>query len=541
GNYWGRGVDRGGDGRFEVLVFDIEINVTAADFYRIEIQIKSVFGNKYFEVDHVGFWNNGVHWVSFEIAGDELFRTRVNSPFTLTRCQIRREDWSQIDHNYPEYSTRNYNYTEFNPPAAYLTGNYWDKGVDTDIDGKIDKIQIDVEVNVTQEGNFAVELQLRPYIPIHDLSFWEMSFSREYGIGIHNISVQLHVTLPYSLRLDTAYVIHYITIIETDNWEEIDSASYPYITHKYQNSEFDFPEVFLTGNVWDYGIDTDDDGKYDYLTVDIEINVTQPGTYYFEYYIHTRHWEYSEWEYIEEYYTKGIQNFSISIGTTLLYPLFIQSYLSIDNFKIYDLISHHLLDRSVFSYVTKTYSSSSFDTPPILLTYIFEDYGKNTDDIDDFDELNFYIGVNVTKTDTYRIDLGVEVVRWSDYESDYSGYDMSITKYLEEGIDFYIIVPIDAAYLISTDHFYDNFRVTLRSIDIYDSANNLCVSADYVYTSQEYKTNDFELQHDIVSKTHTLTTGVSIPNPGPSWNVPFGIVVLLVISIFLYLLRRPKG
>lgn len=545
GKYWGRGIDTEGDSKFEVLTFNVEIKVTEASDYRIEIRIESVAGDFNFWDSRYEFRGVGLHWISFEINGPEIYRERVNSSFRLTECRIIRDtyyEWRIVDQGYPDFSTRVFNYSEFNPPNAYLTGNYWDRGVDTDLDGKFDEIIVDVEVNVTEMGSYFIELDMRAYIPVWGTGFGGSSISENYDRGIHNISVQLYVTLAYSLRLDTAYVIEDVVIVE-NYWEKVDRVSRPYITHKYKASEFDIPEVTLTGNHWDYGIDTDTDGKYNLLAFDIELNVTQPGIYHLEFNIHSRNWEYYEQYSYDVDYQEGIQNISLSIGTALWYPHLISTYFIIDNLRIYNS-NYNLLDRLITSYITKTYSTHAFNSPPIFLTYIFYDYGENTDFDSEFEELHLYIGVNVTKTGTYTISLEVEVTKWDDYNWDYSYFDTSISQYLEEGIDIYMIVPIDAAYLYSAE--IHNVRVSIQSINIYDSANYLCYSANWVYGSQEYETNDFERRSGIVSETRTLTTTTTTggPNFNPdnsrSLNVPFGIIVLFAISVMLYLLLRSR-
>ncbi|MFW9904449.1 MAG: hypothetical protein ACFFFH_08965, partial [Candidatus Thorarchaeota archaeon] len=92
---------------------------------------------------------------------------------------------------------------------------------------------------------------------------------------------------------------------------------------------------------------------------------------------------------------------------------------------------------------------------------------------------------------------------------------------------------------------YDYFQVNLQSINIFDSTNNLCFSDDGIYVSTEYEIDDFEFTpYGIITNTWTLTTstdGFPYLDTSPTWNVPFGIIVLFFISIMLYLLQRPRG
>jgi hypothetical protein len=165
----------------------------------------------------------------------------------------------------------------------------------------------------------------------------------------------------------------------------------------------------------------------------------------------------------------------------------------------------------------------------------------NTDEDPFMDELHIYFQVNVTKSGTYPMNFLVEVHKWrngayGDY--DQSVINKSITQYLEKGIH-YIVVKIDGTMLYSID--FDTTMVEFRSIRIFDSDYNLCASSDYPYSSNEYSTHIFFLGESTLSGT-SVTMSDLLPNSEwfPSWNVPFGIVVLSAISILLYLLQRTR-
>ncbi|UCG00315.1 MAG: hypothetical protein JSW11_11770 [Candidatus Heimdallarchaeota archaeon] len=542
GNLWTRGIDYESNSKFEVLAFDIEINVSSSGNYRIEIRLEQVEGGFDFWDNQYLFLNEGLHWISFEIDGSIIYRFRVNSSFMLTDSRIIREEyyyWNVVDEGYLNYISRAFSYTEFNPPPAFLTGNYWDRGIDTDEDGKFDEIIIDVEVNITQEDSYRIEISVVPYIPVWDSNFWGASETDVYDWGIYNISVQLYTTLPYSLRLDTAFIIDHISVLNT--WGEVDHVNRPYITRQYKFSEFDRPGVILTGNFWDSGADTDSNGNYDSLTFELETNVTRSGQYHIEFYIRSRHWEYSEWQSFDVFFQVGIENISLSIDTIFLYPLFDSTYFIIENVRIYNWF-YNLLDRSVTSYITKTYNRNLFDTPPILLTNTFIDRGESTDSDGEFEELRFYIGINVTETDTYRIDVEIELTMWDDYNWNSHYMYTSIIEYLEEGVDISIIVPIDTTSFYFSDQ-YNFLRARIQSINIYDSADNLCFSdSGWIYESREYYFNDFEWWQSWIDSETSTTRESSDFNLDhlPSWNVPFGIVILFAISIVFYLVQRPR-
>jgi hypothetical protein len=187
----------------------------------------------------------------------------------------------------------------------------------------------------------------------------------------------------------------------------------------------------------------------------------------------------------------------------------------------------------------RTLTDYPVDDPSILLTNEFSDHEVNTDDDVYFEKLEIYVYIDVIETGTYTINVEFELIKekYPQFSYDYNSsvYEKSITQYLEEDVHTYVIVPIEATLLFS-DHF-DTFRVILRSIRIYDSANTLCTSAENAYTSYEYNTYLFFLG-DPVTRSSTLTTSSQNSDNSPPWNVPVGIGVLVAISILLYLLLR---
>ncbi|MFX0210296.1 MAG: hypothetical protein ACFFDT_30230, partial [Candidatus Hodarchaeota archaeon] len=462
--------------------------------------------------------------------------------YVLTECQIIRTNyWISVDRSYYSYVTKLFNYMEFNPPSAYLTGNFCDRGVDTDSNGKYDEIIIDVEVNITQRGEYEIELNIRPYIPIWDTNFWGYSPNQRYNRGIHNITVQLYVTLPYSLRLDTAYIIEFVTVRETEYWEVVDELSRPYITLQYKASEFEIQDVILTGSTWENVIDSDSDGKYNFIEIVLELNVTQSGVFYIEYNIRSFFSGYSDWKYIEVEYQKGIHNFSISTGGAPLYALTYGSsiILEIPHFEIFDS-NLHLLDKLPTNYFTKTYSSKFFNIPTAYFTGSLHDYPVNTDDDGYMEEIQIYVQVNITKAGWFTSNLLIVIIKWSDYGDIYDSLEVnkSITQYFERGIQF-VVIHLDRELLYSMDHDITWFEI--YSMRIFDSNFNLCDYRYPYYSSTEYYTHIFSPGGSQSSTSYGTSVSLSDDEPwAPPLNLVFGSVGLSIFLSILYLLQRTK-
>ncbi|RLF52632.1 MAG: hypothetical protein DRN19_00590 [Thermoplasmata archaeon] len=81
---------------------------------------------------------------------------------------------------------------------------------------------------------------------------------------------------------------------------------------------FDSPPAEFTGNFSDYGLDTDDDGLYNYLVVEVGVNVSEPGEYIIQgnlrYYNETT----GEWEWLHNVGSENFSNLSRGIHNVSL-------------------------------------------------------------------------------------------------------------------------------------------------------------------------------------------------------------------------------
>jgi len=68
-------------------------------------------------------------------------------------------------------------------------------------------------------------------------------------------------------------------LYDTDDGRRLDSTTDT--TSYYSYTEFERPPAAFTGNFNDYGLDTDDDGLYNYIAVEAKMNVKKAGEYKF--------------------------------------------------------------------------------------------------------------------------------------------------------------------------------------------------------------------------------------------------------------------
>jgi hypothetical protein len=526
GNYWAIGEDLNLDGKFDQLTIIFEVRFTQAGEYRISYNIRAntSYSDWYEWGEDYGTWTTRIYNLSISIDTTYLYSTHENVTFTLANVEIHDSDWNTISRFYSPFTTRIYDYTEFDLPWAYFTGNYWDRMEDTDSDEKINFLVIDIEVNVTRQGYYYFEFYQHPFVNVWDTGSWESSFVY-LSLGIHNVSFQVYVTIPYSFRLDTAYVFSGFQIRNSEdkliNWDNS-----LHITRIYAYHEFDPPGVYLTGNYWEYGVDTDSDGTFDQINIDLEVNVTQTKAYNFDCYWHVESPSWGRWEgyYDEKVLFEGVQNITIPISAILLYTSFDDVTIILDHFEIRDSDGHRL-DRLINSINTRVYSYQEFDTPGAYLTGNYWDHGIDTDSDGKYEAWAIEVEVNVIEAGYYILEI--ELYCWPGYNY----WAESVSGNWEEGIQMKTVST-------SADNFYsdqqDTIHFEVSSVRIKDSNGNIISEASYPYNSPGYSPNAFDLRFNPT----TTTTTTIIPRRTPALNGIFGIPLFLSILVVLVLRHK---
>jgi hypothetical protein len=162
--------------------------------------------------------------------------------FTLILIESISIGYYGYDRLYAVFTTRSYNYDEFDAPGASLTGNYWDFGEDTDNDGKFNQLIIEVEINVIDAGDYYVYLSLGS----PEGAYLSGSGSGYFSVGIHRVKIYIDTYWLYTYGVDTFYYPTYVYLRDS-SYNTIESISCPaYVTRTYDHTSFDPPETSTT-------------------------------------------------------------------------------------------------------------------------------------------------------------------------------------------------------------------------------------------------------------------------------------------------------
>ncbi len=280
GNFVDTLVDTDGDTRANYLQIAAQINVTTTG-----ISNYRMYGNLDYNSGTYGQNNysynlgKGDHWISLYFPAMFLQETSMNQSYDFYLELFDSNTGDYLDRL--ESQTALYNYTEFDRFGALFTGNIYDQGIDNDSDSLFDFVELKVMIQVVEAGTF----YLYGYVS-GSTTGNSYYFDTEWvtlSPGFHNISIIINKEWLWNNVNGSNLYSNYIYLYEqlyngnsiTSDYEDIDRS----FTNIYYQSHFDPPNAFFTGNIFDYGVDTNANGKFDYVELQIEFNVTQSGSY----------------------------------------------------------------------------------------------------------------------------------------------------------------------------------------------------------------------------------------------------------------------
>ncbi|MEM3673755.1 MAG: hypothetical protein QW468_06015, partial [Candidatus Bathyarchaeia archaeon] len=150
--------------------------------------------------------------------------------------------------------------------SAYLTGNVYDYGEDTDGDGLYNYLVVEVEASVTVAGTYRLEVHRLG--GEYDYEYVWLSVSNETHLeeGIQNITIKFNGIVIHGSGINVTKLVD--VYFYDSEWNPLSILSEINLTMTYDYTLFDVGATF-TGAVIDSGVDTDSNGLYDYLDLGI--------------------------------------------------------------------------------------------------------------------------------------------------------------------------------------------------------------------------------------------------------------------------------
>lgn len=303
GNYSDRGEDTNTNGYLDYLIVTMEINVTFEDDYRIDGDVWANNGTTHitFSQDYVHL-TEGIWDVEQKYSGRDIYDSGKDGPYevrlSIYYYENNTNSWVVLDAD--TYSTYAYQYTQFERPPSGFTGEYDDYGEDTDNDTYYNFLVVYAVVNITMEAdedNYTLNGTL---VDENSITVDEKSNTTYLNLGEHAIYLFF---IGYTIREHAYNGTYTVYFALNKGGNKVDDATHTTIFYFY--TQFEIPGANFTGNYGDIGQDTNGNSYYDFLSVNIEIEVYEEGTYIIKGYL------YSSGELI----TNNSESYSLGEGT----------------------------------------------------------------------------------------------------------------------------------------------------------------------------------------------------------------------------------
>lgn len=252
------GEDRDDDGLFDVLVIDVNIQVDVAAWYEVRgfLWLESVT----MEASSEAWLETGPGTMSVEFDGGMINASRVSGPYVVNLTLGTFENDIHV--------TGPYNHLDFEePPAIVLAPPHVDYGLDTDGNGLYDYLVIEVSVSVTKTGSYGFYAAMS----CCDVYVDEI---RSLDAGLQLVPLLLEGFMINISEADGPYEL-WLYVSGEGAWD-----SEAYMTGSYGHLDFESPPASLTRSHVDFGLDRDEDGLFNYLVLEVDIQVWEQGRYY---------------------------------------------------------------------------------------------------------------------------------------------------------------------------------------------------------------------------------------------------------------------
>jgi hypothetical protein len=338
----------------------VEVSVTSSGMFGV-----SMHGLLDSTHNGIPVWNEtftyldvGVQAIYVSLYGPSIYVSGLD-PASVMSIDLYDEYYNWLGSLSDVPLSRVYSYTEFDLPPARLTGTISDGGVDVDGDGTFDYLEIGVEVEVTEAGNYLVDAsQLRDafynYVNVRD------SESLYLDVGTHSVALTLNGPTIHASGINPSFVA------QINLWDEyLNTLDVTYdvpLSTEYSYTEFDAPGASLTGIITDQGVDADDppDGTFDYLEIGVQVEVSEAGTYTVEMNTLLDEWDNFIWMW-------SGNTMYLETGTQVV-------YLQLDGPSIYMQGLNPSRISSVTLYDTDYYDLGSIHDSPLSQTYLYTQF-----------------------------------------------------------------------------------------------------------------------------------------------------------------------
>jgi len=273
------GMDSDSDGLFNKLLLDVGVNAPSAGEYAVTAWLADATDTDLIFAQAVVNLPAGDSMVQLVFDGPELNRFRLNQPFKVNNVEfsehVGRHSVLQ-DSTIAAYDT-GLDSGDFDPPAAMLIAAVSESLVDTEPDGQYNSLDIVIDVEVNDPGEYLVQGQLAGS---------SLSLSTGYTIEALTGGTTLQAVLSFDgpsiffHREDGPFELSHLSLTDISGNSELEARIAAWTTGAHLYTDFQQSGIIIDHlSYTDSGGALDDDDKFLSLDVMFDISSMVPGPY----------------------------------------------------------------------------------------------------------------------------------------------------------------------------------------------------------------------------------------------------------------------
>lgn len=386
-----------------------------------------------------------------------------------------------------------------------------DVGVDLDGNGLFELLMANISINVPKSGNYTFKSLLTPlnstlqpfnstenmitsstipiisirgcskpldYPPYASMNFWLWGEEKHFDEGINQIAIYFGGRTIYNSKTNGPYKVLFFLYDKLI----IDSHSLPIISFSYVTQSYNYTQfqgnLIRYINATDYGEDIDNDGLFDYLTIELMVETIIDGNYSFYCHLYGDNVSYIT-ESFEIILSKGIQKVPVRIDG---YKIFRDRINTSYNVSLTLRDTRYTIYPADYS--TSKYNYLEFQRPKAYFTGLISDnvLDKNGNGL--FDSLILEAQLQVITSDNFWIAGSLEDYQGQEIVSDF--YEI----FLEQGIHT-ITLDFNGSHVynhaIDGPYYNKNLRIFYN-----DTLSDNLEFLEYTIVTSNYNYQDFD-------------------------------------------------
>ncbi len=346
------GLDTDGDGLFNHLVVDASIDVADAGTFLVDAVLRDPTYRLFIYTSNVTTLDVGLQTVPLWFDGVRINASDIDGPYTVELTLYDYDTFAFLDSD--THTTASYSHLDFEGPPASFVPPHSDVGLDTDGNGLFDYLVVDASVQVDEAGMFLVDAVLRD--PTYSLFIYTSNVTT-LDAGLQTVPLWFDGIRVNASDIDGPYTVD-LTLYDYTTFQFLDSDTYE--TANYSHLEFESPLAALAPSHSDFGLDTDGDGLFNHLVVDVNIQVEEAGMYYVDAFLHDPSFALTLWTSNVTTLDVGLQTVPLWFDGEAIRVSGVDGPYTVD-LTLYDYENFTFLDSD--THETAAYSHLDFDEP----------------------------------------------------------------------------------------------------------------------------------------------------------------------------------